>query len=240
MIHDGDRVALAVSGGKDSLAMAVALKELTHFYPHPFSVKAYTVDIGFQGMDFEPLQRFMEAHDISFEIIHTQIKEIVFDERKEDNPCALCATLRKGALYTRIVEDGCNRVALGHHKEDVVETFLLSLLYEGRMNTFQPVTYLTKTGLSVIRPMIYCPEKEIVDFSNKMNLPILHNTCPEDGNTKRQDMEEMLMEWNQKDHLTTTRIFTAIANSKLEGWGSPQTIREPKKKNAEDKKDVLS
>lgn len=228
MIQDGDTIALAVSGGKDSIAMAIAMKALSRFYPHPFSVKAYTVSIGFPDMDFAPLAKVMSDYEIPFEVIHTQIKEIVFEERKEDNPCALCATLRKGALYTRILEDGCNKVALGHHKEDVVETFLLSLLYEGRLNTFQPVTYLTKTGLSVIRPMIYAPEKEIIDFRNRIGYPVLVNTCPVDGYTKRQEMEDLLKEWNQKDHLTTTRIFSAIAGSKLEGWGSPQILREPR------------
>ena len=240
MIQDGDKVALAVSGGKDSLAMAIAMKVLSRFYPHPFTVKAYTVSIGFENMDFSPIQKVMEEYEIPYEIINTQIKEIVFDARKEDNPCALCATLRKGALYTRIVEDGCQKVALGHHTEDVVETFMLSLLYEGRLNTFQPVTYLTKTGLSVIRPMIYVPEKELIDFKNRMSLPAIKNTCPVDGITKREEMKEMLREWNQKDHLTTTRIFSAIANSKLEGWGSPQTLREPRTKKSEEKPNVLS
>ncbi len=234
MIQDGDKIALAVSGGKDSLALALGMKALSRFYPHPFTVKAYTVSIGFEDMDFTPIQNFMNQYEIPYEIIQTQIKEIVFDERKEENPCALCATLRKGALYTRIVEDGCNKVALGHHQEDVIETFMLSLLYEGRLNTFQPVTYLTKTGLSVIRPMIYVPEKEVIDFKNRMGIPSIKNTCPVDGSTKREDMKQLLKEWNQKDHLTTTRIFSAIANSKLEGWGSPQIIREPRRKKQEE------
>ena len=218
MIDNGDKIAVAVSGGKDSITLALALKGLKRFYPKHFTIHAYTVSIGFPDMDFTPLSSFFAAHDIPYDVIQTQIKEIVFDTRQETNPCSLCATLRKGALYDKAKEDGCNKVALGHHMEDTVETLMLSLIYEGRLNTFQPVTYLSRTGLSVIRPMIYLPEKEIVYFTNKQKLPVLHNTCPVDGYTKRQEVEDLLMELNRKDHNTTHRMFTAIQRSNLPGW----------------------
>lgn len=241
MIEDGDTVAVACSGGKDSMAMALALKGLERFYPKKFKVRAYTVAIGFPNMDFSPLEKFFAEHDIPFDIIRTDIREIVFDIRKEENPCSLCATLRKGALYDRCVADGVTCVALGHHMEDTVETLLLSLIYEGRLNTFQPVTTLSKTGLNIIRPMIYVPEKEIIHFCNKYEVPILHNTCPVDGYTKRQEVEDLLMDLNKQDHQTTKRMFTAIQRSNLEGWADytpgSHRIQSGQKKLSESQKE---
>ena len=219
MISDGDRIAVAVSGGKDSLTLAVALKGLERFYPKHFTMAAYTVDIGF-GNDLSGLNTFFDEQEIPFKVIHTQIKEIVFDVRKEDNPCALCASLRKGALYTELGKDGFNKVALGHHKEDVIETFLMSLFYEGRFNTFQPVTELSRSQMSVIRPLMYVPEKEIIHYANKNNLPIVHNLCPVDGYTKRTEMNDLLRTLEKADHEIPNRIFSAIQHSSLEGWHS--------------------
>ena len=229
MIQDQDMIGIACSGGKDSIALALALKGLERFYPHPFKIKAYTVIIGFPDMDFSKLADFFKEKNIPYQVIDTQIKEIVFDVKKESNPCALCATLRKGALYKAMKEDGCNKAALGHHREDVVDTFLLSLLYEGRLHTFQPITDLSDIGLTVIRPLIYCPEKEIIDFKNRYQIPILHNTCPEDGYTKRQEMDDLLRSLNKKDHLTTTRILTAIQESGIDGWHPGVNYRTQKR-----------
>ncbi|MCF0136482.1 MAG: tRNA 2-thiocytidine biosynthesis protein TtcA [Lachnospiraceae bacterium] len=218
MVDEGDVVAVAVSGGKDSMALALALKGLERFYPGKFTLRAYTVSIGFPNMDYSPLKTFFAEHEIPYEVIETGIREIVFDERKEENPCSLCATLRKGALYDRCVADGVTKVALGHHREDTVETLLLSLIYEGRLNTFQPVTKLSRTGLGIIRPLIYVPERDVIGFVNKYDVPVLKNTCPVDGYTKRQEVEELLKSLNEKDHETTKRMFTAIQRSELEGW----------------------
>lgn len=218
MIQEGDQIAVGVSGGKDSITLALALKGLQRFYPKHFTLKAYTVALGFPSMDYGPLEAFMADWDIPFEVIHTDIAQIVFEERKEKNPCALCAKMRKGAFNDRVKADGCNKVALGHHKEDVVETFLLSLLYEGRLNTFSPVTHWDRMELYSIRPLLYVPESEIVYFANQNQLPVLKNACPADGYTKREEAKEQLRTWNQKDHNITNRIFSAIQSSDLKGW----------------------
>ena len=219
MIQDGDLVAASVSGGKDSITLALALKGLERFYPKKFSVRAYTVDLGF-GADYDPLKRLFEANDLPYTVIPTRIKEIVFDCRKETNPCALCASLRKGAMNDQLSLDGINKVALGHHKEDVINTFLLSLLYEGRINTFQPVTELSRSHLTVIRPLIYVSEGEIIHFSNKNELPIVKNPCPVNGITKRGEMEDLLKQLKKVDYEIPTRIFSAIRYSDLPGWHS--------------------
>lgn len=218
MISEGDRIAVAVSGGKDSLTLALILKALERFYPKRFTMAAYTVSIGFPDMDFEPLRSFFAAHDIPYTVVETKIKEIVFDIRKESNPCSLCASLRKGALYDRLKADGFNKTALGHHMEDIVETFLLSFLYEGRLHTFKPVTYLDRTQITAIRPMLYIPEKEIVHFAKSSSLPVLKSTCPVDGYTKREEIKNLLKSLNAADHLTTKRMFTAICNNKFDQY----------------------
>lgn len=231
MIQDGDKIAVACSGGKDSLALALAMKEMERFYPCSYHMKAFTVSIGFPDMDYSGLETFMRDHEIPFEIIPTQIKQIVFDVRKEKNPCSLCASMRKGALYQVLQSEGYHKCALGHHREDVVETFLMSLLLEGRIHTFQPVTHLSRTGIDVLRPMIYVPEKEIVHFSGLMKLPVLKNTCPMDGSSSRQDAEDLLKQLNRKDHQVTERIFHAIQASDMEGWYMPP-YRKRKKGSA--------
>lgn len=218
MIRDGDRIAVAVSGGKDSLTLALALNGLSHFYPKHFTLHAYSVDLGFENMDFSPLEPFFRKLQIPYTIIHTQIKQIVFDVRREQNPCSLCAKLRKGALYNQAVLDGCRKAALGHHREDAVSTLLISSLYEGRLETFAPVTYLDRTGITIIRPLLYCPEKEIIDYANREHLPVIQNACPADGNTKRKEAEDLLRTLTLQDPEIPKRLFTAIQRSSLEGW----------------------
>ena len=173
MIEDGDKIAVGVSAGKDSLTLLCAMAEIRRFYPKKFELIAITVDMGFDGADFEPIANFCRELDVEYKIVPTQISKIIFDVRKEKNPCSLCAKMRRGALYGYAKEIGCNKVALGHHFDDVVETFMLNLFFEGRLGCFQPVTYLSNTDITLIRPMIYMPEKDVKYFASKTELPII-------------------------------------------------------------------
>ena len=218
MIEDGDSIAVGVSGGKDSLAMLYALHSLQKFYPKHFTIHAVTVDLGFQTLDPKEIISLCQELNIEYTIIKTQIAQIVFEEKKENNPCALCAKMRKGALNDAIKKLGCNKVAYAHHKDDVVETMLMSLLYEGRIHTFSPVTYLERVELSVIRPMIYMDEADIKGFINKYNIPVMKSPCPMDGNTKREYIKNLLRQLNKENPGVKKRIFTAIQNSNVKGW----------------------
>lgn len=220
MIEEGDRIAVGVSGGKDSLAMLMALKALQRFYPKHFDIVGISVSLGFEGMDFSPVTEFCQRLDIEYHVVNTDIGEIIFDERKEKNPCSLCAKMRKGALNDKVDELKCNKVALGHNKDDVIETFLMALLYEGRIYTFSPVTYLDRMKITSIRPLIYVPEKEIIGFARSEGLPVVKNKCPADGNTKREDMKERIkLLKNDFDHLDE-KLFGAIQRSFIQGWRS--------------------
>ena len=181
MIEAGDKIAVGVSGGKDSLALLLALTKIRSYYPKPFELVAVTADAGFDGMDFSPLAALCARLDIPYILHPTNIKPIVFDYRQESNPCSLCARMRRGALHDIAVANGCNKVALGHTRDDVSETFLMSLLYEGRLNTFSPVTYLSRKKLHVIRPLIYTPETQITGVVRKLGLLVIASTCPRSG-----------------------------------------------------------
>lgn len=218
MIEDDDKIAVGISGGKDSLTLLLALKELSRFYPKKFTVYAVTVDLGFQNLDLNGIHIFCDAHDIPYTIVSTSIAQIVFEDRREDNPCSLCAKMRKGALNDAIRELGCNKVAYAHHADDVVETMFLSLFYEGRFHTFSPVTYLDKTDLQVIRPLIYLRESEVIGFVHKYQLPVVKSPCPADGHTKREYVKELLGQINRENPGVKDRIFTAIRNGTMEGW----------------------
>lgn len=218
MIHDGDRIAVGVSGGKDSLTLLRLLAELRTFYPHSFSLHAISLDLGYAEMDFSPIADFCRALDIPYAVQPTQIKQVVFDIRKEDNPCALCAKMRRGILNETAVKLGCNKVALGHHYDDVIETFALSLIYEGRLSCFLPVTYLDRTDLTVIRPMLYLHEKTIRNFAEKEQLPVVINPCPADKNTKREDVKQLLYEMEGRYPGLKDNIFGGLQRSPLPGW----------------------
>lgn len=192
MIDEGDRIAVGVSGGKDSLALLVALANLRRFYPKQYEVVAITLEMGYEEMDFAPVQALCDALGVEYIRVPTQIKQIVFDIRKEESPCSLCAKLRRGALHDAALAAGCKKVALGHHFDDVVETYMLSLMYEGRISCFKPVTYLDRRGITLIRPLLYTPEHYIRSFARREALPIVHNPCPADGNTKRQEVKDLL------------------------------------------------
>lgn len=218
MIAEGDKIAVGVSGGKDSLCLLVALRHLQRFYPQKFTLEAITVSLGLPGAKYDDIQAFCDTLGVPYHLVETEIGQIIFEERKEKNPCSLCAKMRKGALNTKAEELGCNKIALGHNKDDVVETFFMSLFYEGRINCFAPVSYLDRSKLYSIRPLMYVPEWECRSFVNKSGIEIVKNPCLADGNTKRQETKELLAELSQQyDHLQE-KVFGAIQRSNLKGW----------------------
>ena len=218
MINEGDTIAVGVSGGKDSLALLAVLANLRRFYPNHFTLKAITLDMGYEEMDFSPIARLCEHLEVEYIIRPTDIKTIVFDIRKEENPCSLCAKMRRGALNDTAKQNGCNKVALGHHYDDVIETLMMSLLYEGRINCFLPQTYLDRKDITVIRPMIYAPESYIKSLVRRLELPVVHNPCPADGNTKREEIKQLLRSLERENHGVRQRIFGAIQRYPLRGW----------------------
>ena len=218
MIHEGDKIAVGISAGKDSLTLLHALAGLRRFYPKRFELVAITVDMGFEGMDFTPIRELCEQLDVPYIIAKTEISRIIFDVRKEKNPCSLCAKMRRGALHNAAKEAGCNVVALGHHFDDVVETFMLNLFYEGRIGCFQPVTYLSRKEITVIRPMIYMPEKDIRYFANRVSLPVVKSTCPADGNTERESMKQLLHTLERENKGLRYRIFGALQRGNIDGF----------------------
>ncbi len=218
MIMQGDRIAVGVSGGKDSLTALCAMKALKRFYPNEFHLEALTLDSGAPGMDFSGVAELCKELDIPYTVLKTDIYEVIFDIRKEKNPCSLCAKMRRGGLNDLAKSRGLNKVVLGHHFDDVVETFFLSLLYEGRINCFSPVTYLDRSDITVIRPFIYLPEKEIKRYTKAENLPVVKNSCPADGNTKRQYIKDLLRNLEHDSHGLKERVFTALKTSNIPGW----------------------
>ena len=229
MIHEGDKIAVGVSAGKDSLSLLMAMAELRRFYPNRFELCAITVDMGFEGADFGAIQSLCDQIGVEYHIVPTQISKIIFDVRKEKNPCSLCAKMRRGALYNYAKQIGCTSVALGHHFDDVVETFMLNLFYEGRLGCFQPVTYLSNTDITLIRPMIYMPEKDVRYFASKNTLPVVKSPCPADGNTEREEMKQLLHKLEKDNKGLRYRIFGAIQRGEIDGFkqmGRMQGIKE--------------
>lgn len=231
MIQEGDRIAIGVSGGKDSLALLVALKELQRFYPKKYSLEAVTVDLAFPNVDFSKLRELCVDLDIPFTKVDTEIGKIIFDRRQEKNPCSLCAKMRKGALNQTAKGLGCNKVAYAHHKDDAVETMLLSLIFEGRFHTFSPVTYWDRADLTLIRPLIFMDEADVIGFQNKYRLPVAKSPCPADGHTKREYAKQLLRDLNRDHPGVKERMFTAILNGNLKGWDirrqAPRRFSQP-------------
>ncbi len=219
MISPGDRIAVGVSGGKDSLALLCALAEMRRFYPNPYEIVAITVDMGFEGSDFSPLEAFCQALGIEYRIKKTNLAEIVFDIRKESNPCALCARMRRGMLHDIAKEMGCNKLALGHHYDDVLETFMMNLCNEGRLGTFMPVTYLDRKDITVIRPLVLTKESEIASFVAGNALPVVKSLCPEDKMTDREMYKQLLDSLEKKKDGLRHRMFGAIVKADLSGYG---------------------
>lgn len=210
MIKSGDKIAVGISGGKDSLALLYALNGLKKFYPESFEIVALTVDLNFDIQDFDKIQEFCNNMDVEYHIIKTDIADIVFHQRKETNPCSLCAKMRKGSLNEYAKKLGCNKIAYAHHKDDLIETMFLSLIYEGRFHCFAPVTYLDRMDLTVIRPLMYVPEMDVIGFTNKYELPVAKSKCPVDGHTKREYVKQLVRQLNEENPGCKERFFRAI------------------------------
>lgn len=217
MISEGDHIAVGVSGGKDSGALLFALEQLSRFYPKSFSLTAIIIDMGI-GMDYTPLEEKIRSMGIPCVRKETDISKLIFEVRKEPNPCALCAVMRRGALNRAAVEIGANKVALGHHYDDVLETFLLNLIHGGRLGCFQPVTYLDRTDVTVIRPMIYVQEKDVRSFCRSQQIPVIENPCPANGVTQRQEMKDLMWEMEKRYPGLRKRMFGALQRSGLDEW----------------------
>lgn len=218
MINENDHITVGVSGGKDSLALLYGLAGLRKFYPNSFKLSAVTLDMGF-GMDFSPVAKLCEELEVDYVVKKTDIAEIIFDIRKETNPCSLCAKMRRGALHDAALELGSHKVALGHHNDDALDTFMLSLVYEGRVNCFSPVTYLDRKDITLIRPMIYAPENFVIGFAKKFQLPVVQNRCPEDKRSKREYVRTLIKQLEKENPGFKTRLFTAIEGGKVGGFG---------------------
>ena len=224
LIDPGDKIAVGVSGGKDSLTMLYALHGLMRFYPNPFTIEVITVDLGHPGFQADKIENLCRELNVPFHLVKTEIGPIIFQERKESNPCSLCAKMRKGALNQAIKEMGCNKVAYAHHKDDIIETMLLSLIFEGRFHSFSPRTYLDRMDLTVIRPLMFVDEMDVIGFKNKYNLPVVKSKCPVDGYTKRQYAKELLKQLNTDHPGARERMFHAILSGNISGWPE-RTIR---------------
>ena len=218
MIEEGDKIAVCISGGKDSLTLLYALAHLRRFYPKKFELYAITVDLGFDNLNLDKIKELCEELEVDYTIVKTDIANIVFNERKEKSPCSLCAKTRKGALNDAMKQKGINKIAYAHHKDDVVDTMMMSLIYEGRFHTFSPVTYLDRTELYVIRPLMYMKEADVIGFVNKYNVPVVKSPCPVDKHTKREYVKDLLKEINKDNPGVKDRMFTAIKDSNIKGW----------------------
>ena len=218
MIEEGDRIAVGISGGKDSLALLSALAEMRRFYPKKYEVVAITVDMGFEGMDYSPIEEFCKKKNVEYVIEKTEIAKIIFDVRKEPNPCSLCAKMRRGSLHAEAVARGCNKVELGHHYDDAVETFMMNLFFEGRLGCFSPSSYLSNRQITLIRPMLYATEKDVEYFVRRRTLPVVTSLCPEDHATERENMKNLLSELERTNKGIKHRIFHAMCAAEIDGF----------------------
>ncbi len=218
MIAEGDKIAVGISGGKDSLALLYALAHLRRFYPSSFELAAVSVDLGFPGFDPTEIEQLCASLGVSYYVHKTEIYDIVFHARREENPCSLCTKMRKGAFNTFVQGMGCNKVAYGHHMDDAIETLLMSLIFEGRVHCFSPVTLLDRMQITAIRPLIYVPEADIIGFKNKYQLPVMPKLCPNDGISRREYVKDLIREIDKNAPGVRSRMFTAILNGKIKGW----------------------
>ena len=219
MIAPGDRIAVGISGGKDSLVLLASLAYLRRYYPAPFELEGITIDTGFPGMDFSGVEKMCEELGVRYTLIPTDIREIVFDARQEENPCSLCSKMRRGALNTAMKEHGCNKLALGHHFDDAVETFMMSLVFEGRLSCFKPVTYMSRADVTQIRPLLYIGEQRSANLARQLALPVVKSTCPMDHTSKRQEIKDLLTSLSQQYPDLRSKVFGAMQRLPLDGWG---------------------
>ena len=225
MIQAGDRIAAGVSGGKDSLVLLYAMAKLREFYPVPFELHAITVHPGPEEMDFAPVTALCRELGVKYYLVRTEIFRIIFECRKEKNPCSLCAKLRRGALSTEMNRLGLNKIALGHHYDDAVETMVMSLFLEGRISCFQPVTYLDRSRVTQIRPLLYVQERDVRGAVRRLGLPVVSNPCPANGSTKREETKQLLMELEKRFPQLKKKIFGAIQRYPLYGWSLEEQQR---------------
>lgn len=218
MIDDSDKIAVGLSGGKDSITLLMGLKSLQRFYAKKFDLIAISVNPGFDFFNSDFLQSVCDNIGVPYIEEESHIKEIVFDIRKEKNPCSLCANLRRGILNSVAIREGCNKIALGHNEDDVLETFFLNLLYGGSINTFAPKSYMDRSGITLIRPLIYAPEKSIKTFIKKNNIDVMKKCCPMDGISKREDMKNLIYNLQKDIPMLKTNIYGAIKRSNIKGW----------------------
>ena len=218
MIQDGDKIAIGLSGGKDSITMLMGFKNLQRFYPKKFDIIAITIDPGFDGFDIDFLKNLCNDLNIPLIIENGHIKEIVFDIRKEKNPCSLCANLRRGMLNSIAQREGCNKIAVGHNEDDVLETFLMNLFYAGSINTFAPISYMDRSEMTLIRPLIYAPEKYIKNFVKRNNIQTMPKACPMDGISKRENMKELIKTMQIDIPHVRANLYGAIKRGKINGW----------------------
>ena len=220
MIDEGDKIAVGLSGGKDSITMLMGFKALQRFYPKKFDIVAISVNPGFEFFDSAFLKKVCDDIGVPFFEEEGHIKEIVFDIRNEKNPCSLCANLRRGILNSTAIREGCNKIALGHNEDDVLETFMLNLLYTGSISTFAPVSYMDRSDMTLIRPLIYAPEKDIKKFVRKNNIQVMEKSCPMDGVSKREDMKEMIKNLQVNIPHIRANLYGAIRRSNIKGWNN--------------------
>lgn len=227
MIRAGDKIAVGVSGGKDSMVLLVLLAGLKQYFNKPFELEAVTIDMGL-GMDYSAVEAFCRELGVPYRVVRTEIGPIIFDHRKEKNPCSMCAKMRRGALNQAILDMGFNKLALGHHYDDAVETFVMSLIYEGRISCFQPVTDLDRTGIVQIRPMLYIHEKTVDNFAVRQALPIVENRCPVDKTTKREEIKQLVFDLSKTYPDLKERIFGAMQRLPLPEWAPHGRYKRPK------------
>ena len=219
MIAPGARIAVGISGGKDSLVLLASLAYLRRYYPAPFALEGITIDTGFPGMDFSGVEKMCGELGVPYTRVPTDIREIVFDARQEENPCSLCSKMRRGALNTTMKEHGCNKLALGHHFDDAVETFMMSLLFEGRLSCFKPVTYMSRADVTQIRPLLYIGEQRSTNLARQLDLPVVKSTCPMDRTSKRQEIKDLLTALSAQYPDLRSKVFGAMQRLPLDGWG---------------------